>query len=314
MGKKWARRNFLRTVGATALTLPVMTTTAAAAQADFVWPVSDHINSPYGPRGSGYHYGVDIDGETEDPIYASRAGTAYAAEDPSGYGQYIYIDHGDGYVSEYGHVNSYDVYDGEWVERGEQIAGMGTTGSSTGVHVHLEIEHDGSPQSIPGDKGDWVTQGEPIPKDFPGIGGTDTDNYYSWPTYSRGDQSEGVYSIQYLLEEQGYNLNYHDGIYGSEVENTVESFQSSQGLSVDGIVGPNTWEELYVTVYDANNDPYWATYGAQHHLRYDQGYSISVDGYYGPETEGAVEDFQSNAGLTVDGIVGHDTWQALMDL
>ncbi|MFC6991651.1 peptidoglycan-binding protein [Haladaptatus sp. GCM10025707] len=57
-----------------------------------------------------------------------------------------------------------------------------------------------------------------------------------------------------------------------------------------------------------------ATYGAQHHLKHGQGYSISVDGYYGPETKGAVEDFQSNAGIRVDGVIGHDTWQALMAL
>ncbi|MFC7079808.1 peptidoglycan-binding protein [Halorussus caseinilyticus] len=142
-------------------------------------------------------------------------------------------------------------------------------------------------------------------------GGSGTS--YSWPTYSYGDQAESVYSIQYLLEEHGYSLQYHDGIYGSEVQSTVESFQSARGLAVDGVVGPNTWEELYVTVWDAENDPWWATYGAQHHLRYGQGYDIAVDGYYGPETRGAIEDFQSNAGITVDGIVGHDTWQALAD-
>lgn len=145
-------------------------------------------------------------------------------------------------------------------------------------------------------------------------GGGGGGGSYSWPTYSYGDQAEAVYSIQYLLEEHGYALNYHDGIYGSEVQNTIESFQSSKGLAVDGVVGPNTWEELYVTVWDATDDPWWATYGAQHHLNYGQGYDIAVDGYYGPETQSAIESFQSNAGLAVDGIVGHDTWQALMAL
>ncbi|WP_435154702.1 glucosaminidase domain-containing protein [Haladaptatus sp. DFWS20] len=67
---------------------------------------------------------------------------------------------------------------------------------------------------------------------------------YSWPIYSNGDQGEAVYTIQYLLEQHGYNLQYHDGIYGSEVTNTVQSFQSSQGMSVDGVVGPNTWQAL----------------------------------------------------------------------
>ncbi|GAA0229293.1 peptidoglycan-binding protein [Haladaptatus pallidirubidus] len=137
---------------------------------------------------------------------------------------------------------------------------------------------------------------------------------YSWPIYSNGDQGEAVYTIQYLLEQHGYNLNYHDGIYGSEVTNTVQSFQSANGLSVDGVVGPNTWSQLVVTVQDANNDPYWATYAAQHQLRYDEGYSIAVDGVYGPETRSAIESFQSSAGLAVDGIVGPNTWQALVDI
>lgn len=145
-------------------------------------------------------------------------------------------------------------------------------------------------------------------------GSGNDDPGYSWPTYSYGDQEEAVYSIQYLLEEHGYALQYHDGIYGSEVESTVTQFQQDNGLSVDGVVGPETWNALYVTVWDASNDPWWATYGAQHHLRYGQGYSIAVDGYYGPETESAVESFQSNAGIAVDGVIGHDTWQALMAL
>ena len=140
------------------------------------------------------------------------------------------------------------------------------------------------------------------------------DPGYSWPIYSSGDQEEAVYSIQYLLEQHGYALNYHDGIYGSEVESTVQQFQSDRGLTVDGVVGPNTWNELYVTVWDANNDPWWATYGAQHHLKYGQGYDITVGGYYGSETESATKDFQSNAGIIADGVIGHDTWQALMDI
>ncbi|SFL51217.1 Peptidoglycan-binding (PGRP) domain of peptidoglycan hydrolases-containing protein [Halogranum rubrum] len=135
---------------------------------------------------------------------------------------------------------------------------------------------------------------------------------YAWPYYSNGDQGEGVYTVQYLLQAQGYDLTYLDGIYGSEVETAVEDFQATQGLSVDGVVGPNTWEALYVPVVSASDDPYWATYAAQHNLRDGHGYSISVDGYYGSETKSAVESFQSGAGLAVDGVVGRNTWRALV--
>lgn len=137
---------------------------------------------------------------------------------------------------------------------------------------------------------------------------------YSWPTFSRGDQHTDVYSVQYLLEEHGYALQYHDGIFGPETESHVEQFQADHGLAVDGWVGPNTWGELHVDVVDANDDPWWATYAVQHNLRYDHGYDISVDGYYGPETNGAITNFQSAANVTVDGIVGSETWQALVAL
>ncbi|MFC5971550.1 peptidoglycan-binding protein [Halomarina salina] len=147
-----------------------------------------------------------------------------------------------------------------------------------------------------------------------GTGGGGGGGSYSWPTYSNGDRGETVYTVQYLLEGHGYDLQYHDGIYGSEVESTVESFQSSRGLSVDGVVGPNTWEALVITVSGPTDDPYWPTYGAQHHLRDGEGYDIAVDGYYGSETEGAIESFQSDAGITVDGVVGPNTWQALVDV
>lgn len=145
-------------------------------------------------------------------------------------------------------------------------------------------------------------------------GGGGGDSSYDWTTHSRGETSEAVYTIQYLLEEHGHDLQYHDGIYGEEVENNVIWFQDARGLTVDGIVGPETWEELQVYVWGPDDDPWWATYAAQHHLRYDQGYDIAVDGYYGSETEWAIEDFQSYAGITVDGVVGPETWKALLNL
>lgn len=144
--------------------------------------------------------------------------------------------------------------------------------------------------------------------------GVDIAYGYSWPVYSYGDTGEAVYSIQYLLEDYGYDLQYHDGIYGTETETYVEYFQSDRGLGVDGIVGRQTWVQLFTTVWDAYNDPWWATYGAQHHYKYGQGYDLAVDGYYGPETEAVTKDFQSYAGIRVDGVIGHDTWQALMVL
>ncbi|WP_143423131.1 peptidoglycan hydrolase [Halegenticoccus soli] len=130
-----------------------------------------------------------------------------------------------------------------------------------------------------------------------------------WPVYERGDSGRDVYTIQYLLRARSYGLSV-DGIYGSETESTVESFQSASGLAVDGIVGPNTWEALIVTV--SYGDQSSAVTAVQDQLRYAHGYDIAVDGVFGSGTESAVESFQSSRGLAVDGIVGPDTWQALV--
>ncbi|WP_276300483.1 N-acetylmuramoyl-L-alanine amidase [Halorussus lipolyticus] len=188
-----------------------------------------------------------------------------------------------------------------------------TDGGIIGHHQVPESDCGPNNHTDPGSTWDWDYYMDLVGGTNNG-GGGDGGTSYSWPTYSYGDQAEAVYSIQYLLEENGYPLDYHDGIYGTEVETTIEQFQSDRNITVDGIVGPETWNELYVVVWDAEDDPWWATYGAQHHLNYGQGYDIAVDGYYGPETRSAIEDFQTSAGLTVDGVVGHDTWQALMDI
>ncbi|WP_231184600.1 peptidoglycan-binding protein [Haladaptatus sp. DYF46] len=315
MTHKRTRRNFLKSAAVASITIPTISATTSAASADFVWPVSGQITSDYGWRTingeSDFHDGLDIGGSLETPIYAARSGTAYIADYPGSYGTLVYIEHGDGYRTEYGHVNSYDVYDGEYVSRGEQIAGMGAEGNSTGVHLHFQVERNDSALSLPGNVGDYITHGTGIPKDFPGIGG-DSGGSYSWPALVRGDNEEAVYSIQYLLEAHGYDLS-HDGSFGPETESTVKSFQSANGLTVDGYVGPNTWSELIIYV-TGTETPHWPTYAAQHHLRDGEGYSLDVDGDYGPETESVIRDFQSDAGITVDGMVGPNTWQALIDI
>jgi murein DD-endopeptidase MepM/ murein hydrolase activator NlpD len=150
-----------------------LTTTSGGGgggETDFVWPISGIVTSPYGQRGSGFHGGIDIDGgDIGAPIYAARGGVAYQGYDPGGYGNFVYITHGSGYLTEYGHVHSFGFSDGERVERGEYIAEMGSTGNSTGPHLHLSIERNGNVQPIPGSDGENLTAGNPIPRDYSGI-------------------------------------------------------------------------------------------------------------------------------------------------
>lgn len=144
---------------------------------------------------------------------------------------------------------------------------------------------------------------------------TGTAMAYTWPIYSRGDVDPDIFTIQILLWEHNYFLEYYDGIYGPETEATVSDFQAANGLLVDGIVGPNTWSALIITVSRGDGmsgDRNGAVGGAQQQLISEHGYDIAFDGRFGPETENAVRDFQASRNLLVDGIVGPNTWMALI--
>ena len=114
------------------------------------WPISESsqnynlITSFYGlrpqplPGASTNHGAIDI-GVSYVPVHAAAAGVVVSAGWMSGYGNYIEIDHGNGYYTAYGHLNSFNVSAGQTVSRGQQIAVSGNTGNSTGPHLHYEV-------------------------------------------------------------------------------------------------------------------------------------------------------------------------------
>lgn len=113
-----------------------------------VTPVLGHLHSVYGYRDSPingeyqFHGGVDIGGEMGDPIAAFAAGTVeYIGEDDS-YGLYLQLDHGNSVKSFYAHCSKIVVSKGQMVELGEKIAEVGSTGDSTGPHLHLEMKYN----------------------------------------------------------------------------------------------------------------------------------------------------------------------------
>ena len=113
---------------------------------DTVTPVLGHLNSVYGYRDSPingkfqFHGGVDIGGQLGDPIGAFAAGKVeYTGEDDS-YGLYLQVDHGNGVKSFYAHCSKIVVVKGQTVAMGEKVAEVGSTGDSTGPHLHLEMK------------------------------------------------------------------------------------------------------------------------------------------------------------------------------
>lgn len=90
-----------------------------------------------------FHYGIDIPAYRGTDIYASKAGKVLIAKYHSSYGNYVLIDHGDGYNTLYAHASKLFVKAGEYVEQGQVIAAVGTTGTSTGNHLHFEVRING---------------------------------------------------------------------------------------------------------------------------------------------------------------------------
>ena len=94
-----------------------------------------------------YHEGIDFPAETGTTIVAAASGKVIFADTNREYGKMIEIDHGNGLVSRYAHASTLKVHDGDLVIRGQPIAAVGTTGRSTGPHLHFEVRLNGVPQN-----------------------------------------------------------------------------------------------------------------------------------------------------------------------
>lgn len=110
------------------------------------WPTSGEISSAYGLRweGTDFHPGVDIANDYGTPITATADGVVIVSGwNSGGYGNMVDIDHGNGIVTRYGHAQEVVVSPGQAVTRGQIIAFMGSTGFSTGPHLHYEVRING---------------------------------------------------------------------------------------------------------------------------------------------------------------------------
>jgi murein DD-endopeptidase MepM/ murein hydrolase activator NlpD len=106
----------------------------------FIWPANKHYLSGYDYSPETNHYGIDIAGNQGEAVYASDAGViVYAGWNDWGYGNMIIIDHGNGFQTLYAHLSALNVVCGQSVGQGDVIGAIGTTGRSSGPHLHFEI-------------------------------------------------------------------------------------------------------------------------------------------------------------------------------
>lgn len=131
-GSKVARR---RTTPQKQRNLPVPPT----AKGYFAWPLKAPVSSGYGPRHGRFHDGIDIDGESGDPVTAAATGEVVYSGKLGGYGNIVVIKHSNGYFTAYGHNKKNLVKKGKTVTQGQPIALVGSTGQATGAHLHFEI-------------------------------------------------------------------------------------------------------------------------------------------------------------------------------
>lgn len=141
------RRSRARAAGIAGVIPPA----ASGAPRSLSWPVHGPITSPFGWRSNPYggapdfHPGLDIGVPMHTTVRAAADGTVIMAQWYGGYGNFVLIDNGGGISTGYGHLSSFYVSKGQHVTRGQPIASSGSTGHSTGPHVHFEVRKNGKP-------------------------------------------------------------------------------------------------------------------------------------------------------------------------
>lgn len=118
---------------------------ALAAATPSIWPARGWMNGGYGSRrdpfngSSDYHPGLDISADRGDPVVSTANGTVTSAQRSGAYGNMVVVDHGFGISTRYAHLDSFRVKTGDPVRRGEVVGFAGSTGRSTGTHLHYEV-------------------------------------------------------------------------------------------------------------------------------------------------------------------------------
>lgn len=164
------------------------------------------------------HQGIDIGGDSDNAIIAAAAGKVrFVESNPkrTGFGYYLVISHDNGQETLYAHLSKIDVRVNQFVKQGQKIGVKGTTGNSTGVHLHFEIS-----------KSRWT-------------------NFYANKIDPLTQFTDPVtLEMQKKLNKLGYGELAEDGIYGDGTISAVSRFQKTCKLEVDGVAGQVTVSEI----------------------------------------------------------------------
>ncbi len=142
----------------------------------------------------------------------------------------------------------------------------------------------------------------------------------TWPKFSRlsNDEYVGEFAVlQYLLRNQGFYKGTPNGRFSLATERAVKAFQRAKGLTADGIVGAQTWTKLLVRLkHGDRGDAVRAFQTMLNTVQTDSGEAaygrITVDGFFGAQTERVLRNFQKDNTLVADGVAGPQTWSLLL--
>lgn len=188
------------------------------------------------------HNGIDLVAKTEkggsatDYITAHTGGTVSSVGYSASSGYYVYIQVSSSSLMFYCHLKEQSpLKKGAAVKKGDTIGYMGSTGNSTGAHLHFGIKKNGK----------WIDPEPYLDKDYEETEEAKTVTI-SLPVLRKGSKGEEVRALQLLLSGRGCNGDMHepDGIFGQNTLGAVKLYQQKAGLEVDGIVGKATWSSL----------------------------------------------------------------------
>jgi len=167
----------------------------------YAHPFAGKVTSNFGPRRKRYHYGIDIDLETGDPVKAAFDGKVRIVQNSASYGNVVVIRHNNGLETYYAHLSKTIVTVGQDVFAGDSIGLGGNTGRSKGSHLHFEVRYLGRPinpnEIISFEKCALVSDSLTVSKKtFSYVKSVPTSNYYKSSTSSSSSKSPKIYTVK----------------------------------------------------------------------------------------------------------------------